>query len=115
MGHVKFSQDNRSFSEFKRSIQLKSKTERDGQKDAKKKKKRVTDKQSTNKQKVQRSDGVTVLRLLPRWHHPATTNNLMLLYFRCTIMRNYARESAVYPSQMFTQTISERSCTACTA
>lgn len=79
---------------------------------AKKKKKRVTDKQSTNKQKVRRSDGVTVLRLLPRWHHPATTKNLMLLYFKCTIIHNYTHESAAYP---FSQTISERSCTACTA
>lgn len=79
---------------------------------AKKKKKRVTDKQSTNKQKVRRSDGVAVLRLLPRWHHPATTKNLMLLYFKCTIIHNYTHESAAYP---FSQTISERSCTACTA
>lgn len=71
---------------------------------AKKKKKRVTDKQSTNKQKVRRSDGVTVLRLLPRWHHPATTKNLMLLYFKCTIIHNYTHESAAYP---FSQTISE--------
>lgn len=62
---------------------------------AKKKKKRVTDKQSTNKQKVRRSDGVAVLRLLPRWHHPATTKNLMLLYFKCTIIHNYTRVSRV--------------------
>lgn len=40
VGHVKFSQDNHSFSESKRSIQLKSKTERDGQKDGEKKKKK---------------------------------------------------------------------------
>lgn len=31
-------------------------------------KKRVTDKQSTNKQKVRHSDGATVLRLLLRWY-----------------------------------------------
>lgn len=60
--------------------------------------KRVTDKQSTNKQKVQQSDGATVLRLLLTRHHPATTMILMLLYL---IMQNYTHthtnESAAYP------------------
>lgn len=56
VGHVKFSQDNHSFSESKRSIQLKSKTERDGQKDGEKKKKKGW--QISRAQTNRRCDGV---------------------------------------------------------
>lgn len=46
-------------------------------------KKRVTDKQSTNKQKVRQSDGATALRLLLRCYQL-----LLLLMFWCAIMQN---------------------------